>query len=370
MPYLFLPHTQLQALLDAISQAGFAIIGPQVREGAIVYDWLNTAEQLPWGMQDVQSPGEYRLRATKEKLAFAWANGPQAIKPQLFKPTESLWEVTRDEQGRLAFQEKKPETQATALFAVKACDIRAMLIQDKVFIDSDHPDAHYTARRKNVLIVAANCTYSPANCFCVSAGGYPRAEAHFDIAMTEITHGLVMQAGSATGESIVNTLSLASATDAQIKQAQQGIEHAANSQSKKLPLPNDGPLRDMLFNHLDHPRWDDVAQRCLSCGNCTSVCPTCFCSNVESKTALEGQHSEQVREWGSCFTQQHSYIVGKVIRPDTKTRYRQWLTHKVGSWHEQFDSSGCVGCGRCITWCPVGIDITEELTAIHQEEKA
>ena len=129
-------------------------------------------------------------------------------------------------------------------------------------------------------------------------------------------------------------------------------------------------IRDLLARNLENERWDDVATRCLTCGNCTLVCPTCFCLTVEDHTDLTGDHSERTRLWDSCFTLDHSYIHGGSIRPSGRSRYRQWLTHKFGTWHDQFGSSGCVGCGRCIAWCPVGIDVTEELTAIRASEGA
>ena len=125
-------------------------------------------------------------------------------------------------------------------------------------------------------------------------------------------------------------------------------------------------IRDLLAANLEHPRWDDVAARCLSCTNCTLVCPTCFCSTVEDVTDLTGQSAERWRRWDSCFTLDHSYLHGGSVRPTTRDRYRQWLTHKLGTWIDQFGHSGCVGCGRCITWCPVGIDLTAEVAALRE----
>jgi sulfhydrogenase subunit beta (sulfur reductase) len=128
-------------------------------------------------------------------------------------------------------------------------------------------------------------------------------------------------------------------------------------------------IKGLLARHLEHPRWDDVAQRCLSCTNCTMVCPTCFCTTVEDVTDLADEQTERIRKWDSCFTLDFSYVSGGSIRTSPKSRYRQWMTHKLSTWFDQFGTSGCVGCGRCITWCPVGIDITEEVCAIYESEQ-
>jgi Fe-S-cluster-containing hydrogenase component 2 len=129
-------------------------------------------------------------------------------------------------------------------------------------------------------------------------------------------------------------------------------------------------IKELLYRNPEHPRWDDVAERCLACTNCTLVCPTCFCGSVEDVTDLVGETAERWRRWDSCFTLDHSFLHGGSVRSSTRARYRQWLTHKLASWIDQFGTSGCIGCGRCITWCPVGIDITEEVAAIRATDGA
>lgn len=363
----FLPQEYLQNLILELKNAGYACVGPQVRDGAIVYDVLESVEQLPWGIRDHQKPGEYRLENLPQHEAFSFSNGPQAIKPWLFKPRETLWKVIRNQLGKLEFVPEYADEKPIAFIGARACDLVAMAIQDKIFLEKNHIDLLYKSRRESLLTVAINCTYSSDNCFCVSAGTGPHVKNNYDIVMTELNNGFVLKSGSEKGKHIIKNLSLSSATNEQQSQAAARVNNAANMQKKKIPVNNTGSLRDILFSNLNHPRWDEVAERCLSCGNCTQVCPTCFCHSENDEASLNATESVHQREWDSCFTAGHSVVNGKVLRDDTRKRYRQWLTHKVGSWFDQFDVSGCVGCGRCISWCPVGIDITEELAAITGE---
>lgn len=366
-PIQFLAHENLQSLIQALQDAGYQCVGPQVRDGAIIFDTLNDAAQLPWGIRDHQAPGEYRLEHLAEQEAFSWANGPQAIKPLLFKPQETVWKVARNADGKLEFLPHNPEETPIAIIGARACDLAAMVIQDKVFIEGQQVDVRYKKRRDSLFVIAVNCTYSSNNCFCVSAGTGPEVTHSYDLLMNELPHGFTLQAGSERGQTLLDTLNLTDASQDDCIQTQQRVKKTAAMQTKRIPLNNSSGLRDLLFANLEHPRWDDVAERCLSCGNCTSVCPTCFCHTESDKPTLDIHQCEHEKSWDSCFTEGHSYVGGKVLRDDTRKRYRQWLTHKVGSWFDQFGTSGCVGCGRCVSWCPVGIDITEELAAISGE---
>ncbi len=362
-PAQFLARSALQSMIDALAARGYRVIGPQVRDGAIVYADLAQVNDLPQGWRDAQEPSSYRLTHSDNVRCFAWANGPQAIKPHLFAAQEPLWRAIQTDDG-FRVEAVEPDVRPLAFIGVRACDLSALALQDRVFLGGPFVDPYYAARGTEMLLIAVHCSHAAATCFCASTGDGPRAGAGFDLALSELEEGFVLEVGSAAGRGIAALLPLTVASAQQIQAAQTQVEAAAQSQTRTLPSRN---LRDLLFANLDHPRWDDVAARCLSCGNCTLVCPTCFCHAESEVTALNGKETLHQREWDSCFSAGHGYIHGFQVRPETKHRYRQWLTHKLGSWHEQFGRSGCVGCGRCIAWCPVGIDLTEEAHAITGE---
>jgi sulfhydrogenase subunit beta (sulfur reductase) len=200
-------------------------------------------------------------------------------------------------------------------------------------------------------------------------GTGPKVDRGFDLALTEITEGehrFLVEVGSEPGRDVLAELTGRKATAGDRAVADKVSARAAQSMGRRIETDD---LPGLLMRNLDHPRWDDVAGRCLTCANCTMACPTCFCTSVEDASDLSGTESERTQRWDSCFTMDFSYIHGGSVRSSPRARYRQWMTHKLATWHDQFGTSGCVGCGRCITWCPVGIDITEEVAAIRASEQ-
>ena len=356
----FLPKSSLQRLIDLLQAKGHRVVAPTLRDGSVMWDTIRQVADLPVGWRDTQEPGRYRLENTGSAEVFGVVHGPQSLKPFTFAPREPLLQIERTRKGFSASQ-TLPRQESLAVLGARACDLAGLVIQDRIFLNEGCRDPYYEVRRAGLFLIVVNCTRALATCFCASMETGPRARNGFDLALTELDTMFLVEAGSEAGQQMMSELSLAPASTAQVRETEQRIEACALSQVRGLDR---SLLPQALYDAHEHQRWDDVATRCLACGNCTMVCPTCFCHTVEETPDIAHQRAEHSRLWDSCFTQEHGYIHGKNIRPTIKDRYRMWLTHKLASWIDQFGSSGCVGCGRCITWCPVGIDLTEELPAL------
>jgi sulfhydrogenase subunit beta (sulfur reductase) len=356
----------LDALIAAIAGEGYQVIGPTLGKGAIVYGDVRSAEDLPIGWSDEQDGGTYRLRRRDDEAVFGYAVGPQSWKQFLHPPRLRLWRAERGENGD-GFQviEEPTPSPRYAFIGVRSCELHAIAIQDQVFLPGPHPDLGYAARREDVLFVAVNCGEPSGTCFCASMGTGPKASAGYDLALTEVLdgqrHQFVVEVGSDRGARVIGEVPHRTAHEGDVREAATVTADAVTRMGREMP---DVDLRALLYANYEHPRWDEVAERCLTCGNCTMVCPTCFCTSVQDTADLAGGEAERWRRWDSCFSISFSHLTGGEARVSSRSRYRQWMTHKLATWVDQFGTSGCVGCGRCITWCPVGIDITEEVSAI------
>ncbi|MEZ5078069.1 MAG: 4Fe-4S dicluster domain-containing protein [Solirubrobacterales bacterium] len=358
----------LDALFGALRERGYELVGPTVRDGAIVYGEIGSTADLPAGWTDEQDGGTYRLVRREDEALFGYAVGPHSWKRYLHPPELTLWRARRGEGGELEVTEEPPDAPAYAFVGVRSCELRAIEIQDQVLAGGEHPDPFYVARRQGAFVLAVNCTVAGGTCFCVSMEAGPRVGEGHDVALTEVIdadgHYFVCEAGSERGAELLAELPSAPAGTAALKAATAGVERAAARQGRAMETEG---IKALLYENYEHPRWDEVSERCLTCGNCTMVCPTCFCTTVEDGSDLSGDEAERTRRWDSCFTLDFSYVHGGSVRSSARSRYRQWMTHKLATWIDQFGSSGCVGCGRCITWCPVAIDITEEVAAIRAD---
>jgi ferredoxin len=364
-----LERADFDRLIEALGADGRGVLGPVLGEGAIVYEPVAAASDLPVGWTDEQAPGRYRLKRRDDEALFGYAVGPHSWKKYLFPPETRLWRAERSEDGSFGVTPEPPPTERHAFLGVRPCELAAIRIQDRVFLEDQFVDPVYAARR-DAFVVVVHCGSPAGTCFCVSTDTGPRAadDAGYDLALTEVhsgdEHWFLVEGGSERGEALLSGLGLTTASEEQVARARGVTDEAAQRMGLSLETER---LPEALAASPDSRRWLEVADRCLSCANCTMACPTCFCSDVEDVTDLSGDHAERWRRWDSCFTFEHSYVHGGAVRASASSRYRQWLTHKLSTWHDQFETSGCVGCGRCVTWCPVGIDLTEEAGAIRSE---
>lgn len=369
---LVLEAADLDHLIQAVIAEGYQLIGPKERERTLIYDALTTANELPRGWKDRQEKGSYRLEKTNDPTFFGFASTLQAWKKFLHPPRRKLWDVIQTDAGMVVQAPELGEEAPMAFLGVRSCDLHAIAAQDRVFTKDKNSDKDYAARREGVLMIAVNCTAEAATCFCTAMGTGPAVSLPHDLVMTEILdrdeHFFLLGWGSDRGKRILDRLPLTQASDARIRKAQTALDDTAARIDRNPRAIETADIQELLYRNYNSPHWDEVGERCLSCANCTMVCPTCFCSSVEDVTDVDGKHAQRWERWDSCFTQDFSYLHGGAVRESVSSRYRQWMTHKLATWIDQFGSSGCVGCGRCIAWCPVGIDITEEVAAIRVRE--
>ncbi len=357
-------------LIQALAESGHRVIGPVIRNEALVYDEIDGVEDLPKGWTDLQEPGRYRLENRGDEKLFGYVVGPASWKQYVNPPETVLWAGTIGAEGFKS--DPVPEPPKYAFFGVRPCELAALRVLDNVYKSSNGLPTvvGYSATREKAFIVAVNCGEPGGNCFCVSMNTGPTAGPGYDIAITEITHNgnmrYLLESGSEAGVEVLASMEvLETATDAEIEAGERLLAESAENMGKTLDTDD---LPNLLKGNALNPRWESIADKCLSCANCTMVCPTCFCNTVDDNLSLDGEHATRTGKWDSCFTLGFSYMHGQPMRESVGARYRQWITHKLATWVDQFGEMGCVGCGRCITWCPVGIDITQEAGAIRRAD--
>jgi len=291
----------LGQLISSLQGRGYEVIGPRARDGAIVYDTLHQVEDLPAGWVEEQEAGRYRLRKAEGSGLFGYTVGPHSWKRYLHPAEVRLFEARKDGADFHILNDREPPP-PRAFLGVRACELAAIGIQDRVLTEDRFLDPIYQSRRRRVFIVAVNCTRAAPTCFCASLQTGPRAREGFDLALTEVVeHGeslFLVEAGSEAGAEVVRELESREASPALCRRADEAVEQAS-SQLRRIDTAG---LREAIAASFDHPRWDQVAGRCLGCANCTMVCPTCFCTTVEDASDVTGEHAERWRPWRSVGT--------------------------------------------------------------------
>jgi sulfhydrogenase subunit beta (sulfur reductase) len=360
-----LSKPELDGLLADLRQNGFQTVGPRVRDEGVVYAEIEKLSDLPRGIQTTQKPASYRMVQTGQNHYFDFIPGSQSWKQFLFPSRTELF-TAHKENGKWNLNESKDGQPHYALIGVRACELAAIEVQDRVFLRADFNDPVYRARREGLFILAVNCTHPNDTCFCTSMGTGPAHKAGYDLCLTELDDLFLVQVGSELGRALLSNRTFDLPSAFVQKHAADALDNATRSITRTL---NTDGLPELLMDRLESERWAEIGKRCLSCANCTQVCPTCFCWDATDVPDLTGKIARRERVWDSCFNLYYSYMAGGNTRPTIRSRYRQWLTHKLSSWKNQFGVLGCVGCGRCITWCPAAIDLTVEIPALREEVK-
>ncbi|MFH1155555.1 MAG: 4Fe-4S dicluster domain-containing protein [Pseudomonadota bacterium] len=356
---LFLETREIRSLVDFLKHGKYTVLGPVVSRGAITCGELSSVDDLPVGLTDEQDAGVFRMEKTGAPLLFGY--GPTALswKPFLLPPESTLFKVQKQGAGFSVIPEVPSELKY-AFVGVRSCDLAAIDLLDRVFMKGPYPDPGYSSIRKNLFILAVDCTRAGGTCFCTSMKTGPRALAGFDIALTEVfqgsSHYFLARPGTRRGRTLLDRTCARTASADEIQVADTLLDQASRNMGRSLDMSGISRIFSDKFNHEG---WDEISRQCLTCGNCTGICPTCFCTTVEDLNAIDGSRARRLRKWDTCLSREFSHMHGGSIRSSQTARYRQWMTHKLVTCNDQFGVPGCVGCGRCITWCPAGIDITK-----------
>ncbi len=360
---ILIKKLDLNTILTRLREEGYQTIGPKVKNETLVYEPIQTLGELPQGYITEQAPGEFRLKKAGHSCYFDFIPGAHSWKQFLFPSRVELFKLQKNGKTWQTLEEPV-ETPKYAFIGVRACELAAIQIQDKAFMRPDFTDPIYKARRERVFILSVNCLHPASTCFCTSMGTGPEVKSGFDLNLTELDDVFVVTIGSEVARRMLTGIDYEDANGFSLSSANRASEQAAQAMGRSLDTSD---LPELVLNNLDNSHWSEIAKRCLSCTNCSQVCPTCFCWDTTDQMSLDGKTTSRERVWDSCFNPGYSYQAGGNTRPTIQSRYRQWLSHKLGTWKQQYGTFGCVGCGRCITWCPAKIDLTEEIPALRKE---
>ena len=344
------PKPEIGKLVDLLIEEGYTVVAPVLKEGVILFEEVDSFSQVARGVEEDQEKGHYR--AKNSEGWFGYVHGPNSLKHFLHPPKTEILKLRPD-----LSQEVPLERKRYAFFGIRGCDLGCLRILDKVFL-GEFRDPHYAGLREGIFTVALNCTKPSRTCFCASMGTGPFVREGADLIVTELKEGFLLRGKTRKGEELLEKLGGREPKPEEYEEERKIEKRALSAMTRRVDTQD---LPSRLLGRLESEVWEEVAKRCLACGSCTMVCPTCFCYEVVDDITLDGSGSVRLRRWDVCFREEFSAIHGVPLRKSIASRYRQWLLHKFSYWVGQFGEFGCVGCGRCITWCLVGIDVTEEV---------
>lgn len=352
----------LDALVRCLREDGRLPVAAGIRDGAVVIEALGPRDTLPSGWVEEKDAGRATVRRREDARRFAHLLGASGWKRLFFPAARVLFEARKEgDSGAFVVEAPEPAAAPLALVGVRPCDLAALATLDRVFAEGPYPDSVWSRGRRSAFVVAAACTESAATCFCASLGSGPGLPGSgFDVGLVEIGEpnepAWLVRAASEPGEAMLARLRSRPAAAADLEAAERAVAHASRTQTRSLAPGAAAALRE----RTDPATYEAVAERCFACGNCTLVCPTCFCTTCIDRIAIDGRSAARERVSDTCFSRDFTALHGGAVRTSRGARYRQWIRHKLVHLEDQFGAPGCVGCGRCIAWCPAAIDLTAE----------
>jgi ferredoxin len=271
----------------------------------------------------------------------------------IFLPqTETLFKFYKNRDIELETPKKDKKT---CVFGIRPCDAKSLKILDQVFT-GEYEDSLYISRRKNSVLIGLTCHTPSLNCFCTSINGSPAGTDGLDVLLTDIGDRYYVDLITDKGKKFVENIPFFTpARKEDKKKKEKKVKKAKDSITRHIQCKN---LVSHLDSMFDHDYWKEIAKKCLGCGICTFLCPTCHCFDMQDE--LAGDKGARVRVWDSCMYPEYTMQAsGYNPRPHQTNRIRNRVFHKFNYLPKNNQVFGCVGCGRCITECPVNIDIIE-----------
>jgi ferredoxin len=339
----------LQRLFNDVRFFGYRVSGDRV-----VFSELSSVDELPLKVSDVQRPSYYRLVP-----GFRFRHASVSVKNYLIPPEHTLLTVSQD-YNILGYGDDLNGN--VILLGIKPCDLKAINILDRIIYGKN---PIYTKRRDVIkAIIVEECLEPSENCFCSVVNSGPIVESGFDIAYARLTEDIIIfKYGSSLGEKVLSRVGLKKADEVHIKKYLELVDRATSVMNSRVPNIKD--IQKVLKERIsDKGLWEELSLRCVGCGNCNYVCPTCFCIEIEDR--VEGNYSKRVGIWTGCRTYTYGLVAGMHFRRELYTRYRHFILHKFLFYPLRVGDVGCVGCGRCSTWCPTGLDLKESLSRLTE----
>lgn len=333
----------------------YPVVAPVNKGKEFVFASLASGEELAIGYQPTILPPKKVLQQPVETIF--------SFEKQNVQQTGGTCTSLHGE--KICYTDRESDKGKKVLFGVRPCDVHSFFVLDEVFC-GEMADPLYCESRNRTVVIAENCVTPCRSGFCYYQQTGPGLAKGYDLLLTKLGENYLVEVGSATGAELLAEIAMGEeAAPGMVAEKEDRLADA----SRKLPyhiLTRN--LSELLEEKTDHPVWEELRSRCLGCGTCTMVCPTCFCYNMYDKLDLNLTSGVRQREWDSCKLLEYSQVaLGHNFRKGREARAQWRIYHKLLYQQRQFGKTGCVGCGRCIQACVVKIDLTAVAAALGGE---